>query len=32
MHRLGFKMKLHAGQAEEYKRRHDELCSNLDKC
>lgn len=29
MHRLGFKMKLHAGQAEEYKRRHDELWPEL---
>ncbi len=29
MHRLGFKMKLHAGKAEEYKRRHDELWSDL---
>jgi len=29
MYRLGFKMKLHAGQAEEYKRRHDELWPEL---
>ena len=29
MHRLGFKMKLHAGKAEEYKRRHDELWPEL---
>jgi L-rhamnose mutarotase len=29
MHRLGFKMKLHAGKAEEYKRRHDELWLEL---
>ncbi len=29
MHRLAFKMKLHAGQAEEYKRRHDELWTDV---
>ena len=29
MHRLGFKMKLYAGQAEEYKHRHDELWPEL---
>ncbi len=29
MHRLGFKMKLHAGKAEEYKRRHDELWDDV---
>lgn len=29
MKRLAFKMKLHAGQAAEYKRRHDELWPEL---
>lgn len=29
MHRLALKMKLHAGQAEEYKRRHDELWDDV---
>lgn len=29
MNRLGFKMKLHKGHAEEYKRRHDELWPEL---
>ena len=30
MHRLGFKMKLHAGQAATYKHRHDELWQELE--
>ncbi|MFN3848437.1 MAG: L-rhamnose mutarotase [Spirosomataceae bacterium] len=29
MQRVAFKMKLHEGQAEEYKRRHDELWDDL---
>jgi L-rhamnose mutarotase len=29
MQRVAFKMKLHQGQAEEYKRRHDELWDDL---
>lgn len=29
MQRVAFKMKLHDGQAEEYKRRHDELWDDL---
>lgn len=29
MHRLAFKMKLHAGKTAEYKRRHDELWPEL---
>ncbi len=29
MPRIAFKMKLHAGQAEEYQRRHDELWPEL---
>lgn len=30
MQRLAFKMKLHAGQAAEYKRRHDQLWPELE--
>jgi L-rhamnose mutarotase len=30
MKRLAFKMKLHAGQAAEYKRRHDQLWPELE--
>jgi len=30
MHRLAFKMKLHAGQTDEYKRRHDQLWPELE--
>ena len=30
MHRLAFKMKLHAGQTAEYKRRHDQLWPELN--
>lgn len=29
MHRIAFKMKLHEGQAAEYKKRHDALWPNL---
>lgn len=31
MKRVAFKMKLHSGQAEEYKRRHNELWPDLKK-
>ncbi len=30
MHRLAFRMKLHAGQTVEYKRRHDQLWPELE--
>lgn len=29
MYRIGFKMKLHHGQAAEYRRRHDEIWTDL---